>query len=384
MENKLDKDLLASRFMPSGLNSHFDIQNVSFDQYLLRMRDIIRLCRVDLTPDTQEKIINANAPFEIKPTNPRRTGILLLAGLYDCPHSLKHIGKQLAKENFWVRSILNPGHGTIPGDLLEVTKEDWIAAALFGLNSFQDCVEQVIIVGFSTGAAISLQLALHSKHMPIAGLVMLAPCIGIHNKMAQYAKWLQKAQTLSGRLGWLTQAKDDDYTRYHSMTFNSISQVHDLTELNKNETKQQPLSCPVFMALSDDDIVIDNQDALDWLEKQHHAHDTLIYFSQDKPSYTLPKQKTILISSDWTDHLAGVSHKGLPIPADCSHYGIDGDYQHACALESSFWKHIPESLISKKSQLNRLRIELTAQAFNPGHTQMMQALQTFVTKVCNK
>lgn len=66
-----------------------------------------------------------NAPQEWRPQTPHGKGILFVHGLGDSPWSFHNLGHHLAKQGFLVRSLLLPGHGTHPKDMLEVRLEDW-------------------------------------------------------------------------------------------------------------------------------------------------------------------------------------------------------------------------------------------------------------------
>src|SRR5215467_7567077 len=89
--------LLEQRFKPTGLNSSFCFEHLSFANYVAAMREIIEKTRIDLNEDNSEEIIDANSPFEWVPSdknalNPLtgkiENGILLIHGLFDSPYTL--------------------------------------------------------------------------------------------------------------------------------------------------------------------------------------------------------------------------------------------------------------------------------------------------------
>lgn len=370
------------RFQPSGLNSHFEPTSISFTTYINKMRDIISLSRLDLTPDTREKIIHANTPFEIKPKHPNGSGVLLIAGLYDCPYTMRNLGEHFARQNYWVRCILNPGHGTVPGDLLEVSHTDWQYAAHYGLQSFYDKVEKVIVAGFSTGAALALALKLTpTKYAPpISAMILLAPCFGIHNKMARYAGTLKKAGALIGQGQWFCQLKDDDYTRYLSISINSIEQIYNLAAANKQLWLKHRIDCPIFIAHTDDDIVVDTQDTLDFFKRQPSPRNKLLYISRMPHNFSDPRISTL--DSNWPNAtlLPGLAHKALPFPETCPHYGPNGDYYAFSTIAQAIDKLMPKSQQQEPNFISRLRIELKSQTFNPAYAEMLAAIDNFLQK----
>src|SRR5688572_13718977 len=111
---------------PSGVNSSFHGGNGSFRDYLQHMENVIKTGRLDLTSENTNKIVTANCPYEWRPEQKTKQGALLLHGLYDSCFSMKDVGHHLLSKNFLVRSVLLPGHGTVPGDLLNVDYREWI------------------------------------------------------------------------------------------------------------------------------------------------------------------------------------------------------------------------------------------------------------------
>ena len=74
----------------------------------------------------------------------------------DSPFMMRDIGEYFKEKSFLVRSILLPGHGTVPGDLTNISYEKWIEAVQYGINSFEKETENLYIAGFSTGGALAL------------------------------------------------------------------------------------------------------------------------------------------------------------------------------------------------------------------------------------
>ena len=76
---------------------------------------------------------NLNASFEFVPDEEEiRGGVLLVHGLTDSPYHLKAIGEIFSENGFYVIGLRLPGHGPVPGGLLNVTWEDWYSAVKFG------------------------------------------------------------------------------------------------------------------------------------------------------------------------------------------------------------------------------------------------------------
>ena len=80
---------------------------------------------VSQTDDARAFELVANLPKEYRPEKPDGRGILLVHGLGDSPWSFADIATSLAKEGILVRTVLLPGCGTKPADMMASTSDDW-------------------------------------------------------------------------------------------------------------------------------------------------------------------------------------------------------------------------------------------------------------------
>src|SRR3990167_2196507 len=147
-------------YQPSGFYEKIKTDFSDFAEYITYCRTGVALTRLDLTAENRDIILNANCPSEIAVAGGTHKGILLLHGLYDSPCITQSLAQYFAERGFMVRSLLLPGHGTVPGDLLQITYEDWLAWGRFGLQTLQQEVEELYVVGFSMGAALASYLVL--------------------------------------------------------------------------------------------------------------------------------------------------------------------------------------------------------------------------------
>ncbi len=75
--------------------------------------------------DDHEKELTYHTLFEIRPAGKTDKGILLIHGLGDSPWTYRDLATKLAEQGMLVRTVLLPGHGTKPADMIGVTSEDW-------------------------------------------------------------------------------------------------------------------------------------------------------------------------------------------------------------------------------------------------------------------
>ena len=98
------------------------------------------------------------------------SGALVLHGFTSSPHSVRGVADALAAAGCTVEVPTLPGHGTVIDDLLDMTFDDWAAAAEEALARLP---RPVVVVGQSMGATVALWLAV--RHPDIAGLALVNP-----------------------------------------------------------------------------------------------------------------------------------------------------------------------------------------------------------------
>jgi alpha-beta hydrolase superfamily lysophospholipase len=134
-----------------------------------------------------------NRTFEMTPPT-IRGGALLIHGLTDSPYSMRALAERLTTRGVYVLALRMPGHGTVPAGLTTATREDWLAAGRVGLRHVRRVIganRPLLLVGYSNGGALVMQLALESltnAQLPApAGVVLLSPMIGV-SPMARLAR----------------------------------------------------------------------------------------------------------------------------------------------------------------------------------------------------
>jgi alpha-beta hydrolase superfamily lysophospholipase len=129
-----------------------------------------------------------------------------------------------------------PGHGTAPSGLKSVTWRDMAAAVRLAADRLANRAagKPIHIVGYSTGAALALDLALDAQEDSAApqpaSLVLISPAIGVH-PLAALAVWKARLSALPGLegLAWLDVQPEFDPFKYNSFATNAGAQVFSLT-----------------------------------------------------------------------------------------------------------------------------------------------------------
>lgn len=357
-------------------------KTLSFSDYIAHCRHHIEKRRQDLnTPANAKRIIDANSPFELRPSQSKaKYGVLFIHGLFDSPFTFREIANLLHAQGILCRSILLPGHGTKPDDLLNVTYHDWLKAAKYGIESFEKEADQLFLVGYSTGAALSLYHALHYEH--ISGLVLLAPAIQIKPPVRALLTCHQIARWICIKNPWVCQVEEIDYTKYRSIALNPVAQVNSLAAVIQDKYQHAILPTPLLMILSADDETISSQAAMAFFAQLKHERNRMLLYSSVKRN---DKNKNIISRlSHYPDkRIEHLSHVGMPYSSLNEHYGENGDYlyaSHANEVEVTFgaYNRIDENThdwLLKVGMTKKQRRPLT---YNPDFHYMADTIKEFI------
>lgn len=327
---------LEKRHRASGLNSKFNGDQLEFADYVAHHREMIAQARSGMGASDMEKAINGNAPFEMKPTGnypagqgkPYKRGVLLTHGLTDSPYFMRHLGAFFQENGFRVMAMLLPGHGTQPGDLLDVRWEEWAKAVTYGADRLATEVDEIYLAGFSAGGTLSVYHSLLDRR--IRGLFLFSPALKISPKAA-FANLHKPYSWLVPSAKWFTIMPDRDIYKYESFPKNAAAQVHSLIqEVNEQELFHK-LNLPVFTAASADDTTADISATLNFMIRIPHPSSKLLLYTTDEGSHThgFPEEKLELVNSVVPgQRILSSAHTAIVLPSDDTHYGESGDYSN--------------------------------------------------------
>jgi esterase/lipase len=386
---------LPPRLQESGLNSRFNLTpDVPFDAYIRQSERMIERARVDINETNREVVLNANLPFELIPDESRfprnrqglhERGILLIHGLSDSPYFLKPIARQLRDRGFLVRAILLPGHGTVPGDLLSVTHQDWIEATKYGVDQLKPRVEKLYLGGFSTGGALCLLEALTNPD--IQGLILFAPAVGLKSP------WAFMADLMKIFSDWLGgQGDDKDYAKYESFAINGGAQVYRLTrEIDAAFASGKRLSVPVLTVVSAEDISVDTDKMFDVFSAYITSPESvLLYYGKETAKSPRDPDMRILFRKSFLpeERILDFAHISLLIPPDDPHYGKNGGYRYCLHYRDDREKrmaclHDPHVRQGEITPQNLERFTLRRLTYNPRFEEMIQVLDRFLDRLAS-
>lgn len=120
------------------------------------------------------------------------TGVLLLHGFTSDDRSLQRLRQAAQNLGFMTEAPLLRGHGSTYRDLYGKRWQHWLEDANQGLERLRREVDHVLVIGFSMGGLLALDLAAQTD-VQVNGIVALAPALYIAHPLAPIA-WMA--------LGW--------------------------------------------------------------------------------------------------------------------------------------------------------------------------------------
>jgi len=328
--------VLEARHHPSGLNSFFPDSQSTFSEYIEHTRRMIAQARTETDAAQLQKIIEGNSPFELRPTagnpvgknKPFQRGILLTHGLTDSPYFMRHLAAFFQAQGFLVFSVLLPGHGTRPGDLLAVCWQEWAKIVAFGVEQLEKEVDEIYLGGYSAGGTLSVYQSLRDER--IRGLFLFAPALQVSPKAA-WAKVHKAYSWIIPEAQWLTLNPDTDIYKYESFPKNAAAQMYALTQAVNTRLQHRAVSIPVFTVASQDDVTVNTEATLEFMAQAPNPANKLIYYysKAERIPGRLAQTRIECVASVFPERkIIGSAHTAIVLPEDDPHYGAAGEYRN--------------------------------------------------------
>ena len=296
----------------------------SFGDYSESSVNIIRRHRSFQTMDHDLEIFR-NSPNEwhaidrdstLKPDK----GVLLVHGLGDSPWSFHDIAEKLSADGYLVRTVLLPGHGTNPSDMLEVTAEQWQAVVNDQAKILSNDVDgNIYLGGFSTGANLILGYAY--RNSDVDGILLFSPGF----KSFSFG-WI--APLLASIRPWVIEpdvgGEQQNSVRYMNVPVNGYAQYY-RSSITAQKFLEVPYEKPVFMVVSEHDSVLDTEYLLEIFNTRFTNPDSRLIWYGMLPD-TVTDKTRILIRSDSVpeERISQFSHMGILFSPDNPLYGRNG------------------------------------------------------------
>ncbi len=326
----------ASRHLPSGLNSNFCHDQPSFADYVSACRKMLGQAHAGKSPGDLEKAIAGNAPFELKPegkfqtgkNKPYRRGILLVHGLTDSPYFMRPMADFFRKQGFRVMAVLLPGHGTQPGDLLNMRWQEWAHVVGYGAGQLAGEAEEIYLAGYSAGATLSVRQAVLDSR--VRGVFLFSPALRV-SALAAWANLHRLYSWLWPPAKWVDIKPDADLYKYESFPKNAAYQMHALIADLHAKLPDRGLDIPVFAAASADDTTVDPAATVEFMARSRYAGSKLVYYTTDTAQLLpdIDANRVELVNSIVPEqNIVSYSHLSILLPPDDPHYGRGGEYSN--------------------------------------------------------
>ena len=336
------------RYQPTGMNNKFYGDGMTFQQYITDTRNRIATARqkagtVHEKPHLENAIVGLLSPFEWHPKTlapdqkgkktKYRNGVLMMHGLNASPYEMRSLAKHFLDRGFMVRATLMPGHGTVPGDLTNVSYEEWKKMAEYGIESFKGEVENLYLFGFSTGGALASLKALEQAEKGddrIKGIILSSPALSIRTSFAFLANFANSLSSIFPSIKMLVKKDDKAYFDYESFSVNGGAQIYNLVQEFKAKRAEVDLKVPVFSISSMSDHAVAVKDVKDFLYGINNEKNRHILFAPepvDMPESVAVIRQVNSNQKAWGGRVIGYSHGALHVSPDDFYYGRYGQYK---------------------------------------------------------
>ena len=200
-------------------------------------------------------------PFLLRAKNNEDIAVLLAHGFLASPAEIRPLAASIHALDISVLGVRLRGHGTSPWDLRERSWEQWLESIQFGQEILGQVAEKIVLVGFSTGGALSLVSA-SEPSANIAGVCSICAPVKFRNKNMRFVpfmyganrivKWVSKYE---GVMPFRQTEPEHPHINYRHMP---IRGLYELTRLVSRAKSSIPkIQCPVSVIQAEEDHVVD-------------------------------------------------------------------------------------------------------------------------------
>ena len=313
----------ASQF--SASTQAFPVGVQPFDDYLKEVESYLLKHRAFIS-DNKTQEITMNMPFECG-TQYREIGVLLVHGLGDSPYFFRDVANAMCNEGIHVRTILLPGHGSKPGDMLNVSYEQWQQETNHHIRLFSEEVDNLYIGGFSTGANLTTIASFSmAEELNIKGLIHFSPAFKSRFFVSRLAPYIDSL------FPWPNVEEEDNPSRYNSTAMpgfaayqESVNVLQDL--FSQSEKRKRTLNLPVLMVVAEKDSVVDTTKiAEQFRDNFTHRRKCLLWQGEKKPD--VPDNQLIMQTMNLPEQrISAASHMSTLFSEQNTLYGIESGFR---------------------------------------------------------
>lgn len=289
-----------------------------FASYQQQTRHWLQQHRQFVTATPQDELAY-NSPQQWQPAGAPRGAILLVHGLGDSPYSFTDLGPALAESGYLVRSVLLPGHGSKPADLIAAQYQDWQTLVAQQTALLQREGLPVYLGGFSTGANLVMLQAMAEPR--VAGVLLFSPAFRSDSRIDWLAPWVAPIKP------WLRQPDEgvqQTAVRYLNVPTNGFGLFYRSSSAVLSALAAKPYDKPALMVLAEHDSVVDVGEARRLFQQRFtHPASRLLWYGRQASSGQDPRQ---LGQSDYLpqQRISQFSHMSVLFSPANPLYGQEG------------------------------------------------------------
>lgn len=378
---------LGERHLPRAWDEPFDFEQADYGSYeAWATRQLQQGLGTEALP-------RALAPYRVAPAadcpvpedRPWHNGIVLLHDVQESPYQWQDLARALSQRCFAVVVPLLPGHGTVPGDLLRSSWQDWHAVQTLALRELSGQVNNLFLGGLGAGATLALLGA--AEHPEVDALLLFAPVLQPRElpwyspAAALLASWIPEAQ-------WGATLPDDTPYRHESWPLPLLQQVNGLVAATSTYLPEAGADLPVFALASTDDREAPAAAILDYMRGMRHPDSRTLLYTRD----FLPEQTGVQQVSTRRPDLAlqGLGHEALIVSLGDPVFGQLGsqrDCLHYYNRDPERWQLCREGRHQLFGEPNAETLALGVlrrPGFNMFFTQLLDELDGFLAPVARR
>lgn len=309
------------------------LNNESFLEYAQSVQREVATARVPFVPENAAKEITLASPAEFRheaDCDTTRGIVLLVHGLSDTAFSMRDLAMAVAQECYIARTVLLPGHGTRPGDLLQTRLSHWTDTVQYLINQAASEHDHVVAIGFSLGSLLLFTEALQPDS-PIDAVITISPAFYLTT-----SPWAELTQWIHPLRRWLDNEKPDDTYRYEAIPTIAVAQtIRAKKRFHQTINQHGPMSRPWLLIQSHDDLVVrtDKNRRLFLRHARNDISELVAYHGADELPITddVPQDEpriTNIAGHSEAHRVSGLTHVAIHQSPDNHHYGVSGEYRN--------------------------------------------------------
>ena len=239
--------------------------------------------------DSSEKPVGRPLLFKAKKA---KAGILLIHGYMAAPAEMKELARYLHEQSYTVYVPRLKGHGTSPQDLMETRYHDWIESVEQGYVILRHLCDTLVAGGFSTGAALALDLC--TRVSDITAVFAVAPPIRLKDLGANFVpavtlfNTMVKKARLSGiAKEFVENQPENPHINYRKNPVSGIRQLEKL--MGELDGKLGTIDIPALVIQSRKDPVVNPDGTYKLFKKLGSEHKEYFLFDFERHGILLGK-----------------------------------------------------------------------------------------------